>query len=116
MTARYNHFGMLDAFFIYSRRWAKPTLSKCEIVRMGSDHPMDNVNLFQSHLHGTVVVPSAGRNVRRPKLGADAAFAQARNVGMKLRLATVDIDRLEREVLFRAKLPGKIVVAIDEDR
>src|SRR5207253_1778192 len=53
---------------------------------------------------------------RRPELRPDAALAQTRDVGMQGFLRPRDVDVGERQVVLLAVLPGKIVVAVDEDR
>jgi hypothetical protein len=54
----------------------------------------------------------AGRHVRRPELGADAARAQPRDVGVERRLAHGDIHRVEPAA--PPDLAREIVVSVDE--
>ena len=51
-----------------------------ERVRVLRDHAMDDVDLLERRAHGLLAL-HRGRDVDRPELPADAAGAQARDVG-----------------------------------
>ena len=85
-----------------------------EGLRVAAAEPLHQVDLLQG-VHRRVrplAVDRADGDVRRPELPADAAGAQARDVGHQFRLAHREIHRIEAAAL--ADRVRDVVVAVDE--
>ena len=85
-----------------------------QIVGIAFDEMLDDVDLLQRQLDG--ILSTLNGHVSRPELGTDATSFKSRNVGVDLFLFFGNVDEPERKVLVRAKLPGQIIMPIDEDR
>jgi len=55
------------------------------------------------------------RNIRSPKLRADAAKFKARDVGLEICRRLGNIDLVEGEIRFHPHFVGQVVVAIDQN-
>ena len=87
-----------------------------EGVGILAHHPVDDVHLLQRG--GDRLGPlEGGGHVDRPELTADAALAQAGDVGVDLRLRLPDVERVEvaLRVVFLQR-HRKVVVAVDQRR
>jgi hypothetical protein len=88
-----------------------------ERVRVALDHAARDVDLLE--LRAREVLGRLARRVHGPEHGADAARAQARDVGLprSRRVLPKVVSRdVARRVLVAADRPGQVVVAVHQDR
>ena len=88
---------------------------RLEYIGIASDHRFDELDLLQRVLEGRPLLHGFGRDIHAPKLSADAAFAEARNVGVHFRLRLADVAFVEGAIGLGSHLPGQIVVAVEDE-
>jgi hypothetical protein len=87
-----------------------------EFKRLGiaGDHRLDEFDLLDRRRERGAPLRRFARHPDRPELGADASFAQPRDIGLKRLLNLRDIKLIELPAGLLAKFPWQVVVTVDQ--
>ena len=72
-------------------------------------------HVFERLLRRAAFVNRAHRHKGRPKLRAETAFFQPRDIGVQIRLRLGEVEFVKRRVAFFAHLPRQIVMAVEHE-